>query len=108
VTIPASNTPPPPPPGGGGSSIASPATPRDPVLILILNLLLAGGVGYLLIGQRIKGIVAMLLFFGVAFPTCFAGSGLIAFVAAVDGYMQAQSLEAGRSLTQWTFFREHR
>jgi TM2 domain-containing membrane protein YozV len=73
-----------------------------------MNLLLAGGAGYILIGQKAKGIVAIVLFFAVAWPTCFSASGLIAFIAAVDGYMQAQSLEEGHAIGQWTFFREHR
>lgn len=80
------NTTPPPPRGG----VFSP--PHDPILIFILNLVCAGGVGYFLIGQRTKGIIAMVLFFAIAWPTCFAGSGIIAMAAAVDGYLQAKKL----------------
>lgn len=78
--------------------------PRDPVLILILNLLLAGGAGSIVLGQRAKGIVAIALFFAVGFPTCFAASGLIAIGGAIDGYLQARQLEAGRAIGPWTFF----
>lgn len=73
------------------------------MLIFILNLLLCGSAGYWLLGQKQKAIVAAVLFFAVAWPTCFSASGLIALVCAVDGYLQAQALEAGRPIGQWTF-----
>ena len=56
-------TPPPPaPPAGGAGSgeLVYPATPpKDPILVLVLNLLVLGGVGYIIIGQKTKGIVAI-------------------------------------------------
>ena len=108
-------TPPPPPPappaGGGppGGELVYPTTPpKDPILVLVLNLLLLGGVGYIIMGQKMKGIVAIVAYIIVAIPTCGAGSGLIAVVAAIDGYMQAQQLQAGHPVAQWTFFQDHR
>lgn len=105
--------PPPPPPSGGGPAAAGelvyPATPpKDPILVMVLNLLVAGGVGYLILGQKLKGIVAIVLWVILLFATCGAGSGLIAVVAAIDGYMQAQQLQAGHPVAQWTFFQDHR
>src|SRR4051812_272351 len=92
-----SYTPPPPPPplepgppaGGGGGDLVYPAQPpKDPILILVLNLLLAGCVGYFILGQKMKGIVAVVIFV-VAFPlTCGTVSSLVAIAAAVDGYLQ--------------------
>src|ERR1044071_8817155 len=96
--------PPPPPsappsaPGGGG--IIYPTTPpKDPILVLVLNLLVAGGVGYIIMGQKVKGIVAIVAWVILLFVTCGAGSGLVSIVAAIDGYMQAQQLqqEIGRA-----------
>jgi hypothetical protein len=84
------------------------APPRDPILILILNLLLGGGGGSILMGQKPKGIVMIVVFLVVAFPTCFAASGLVALFGAIDGYMQARALEAGHAIGQWTFFNDHR
>jgi hypothetical protein len=110
-----SYTPPPPPPveggggtGGGGGDLIQPAQPpKDPVLILVLNLLLGGCVGYFIMGQKMKGIVAVIAFV-VAFPfTCGTVSSLVAIVAAVDGYLQAQQLKAGFPVGQWTFFNDH-
>ena len=111
-----SYTPPPPPPplepggpaGGGGGDLVYPAQPpKDPVLILVLNLLLAGCVGYFILGQKMKGIVALLVFV-IAFPfTCGTVSSLVAIAAAVDGYLQAQQLKAGYPVAQWTFFNNH-
>lgn len=112
-----SYTPPPPPPTGGmppgsapaGGDLVYPANPpKDPILILVLNLLVAGGVGYIILGQKTKGIVAIVAWVILLFVTCGAGSGLVGLVAAIDGYMQAQQLQAGHPVGQWTFFQDHR
>ena len=84
-------TPPPPASGGGGALVYPSSPPKDPVLILLLNLFLAG-VGYLVIGQKTKGIVVI----------------VVAIAAAVDGYLQATQLKAGHAVGQWTFFNDHR
>ena len=104
---PPGETPTPPPPGGGG--LIYPETPpKDPILVLVLNLLLAGGVGYIIIGQKTKGIVAIVAWVVLLFVTCGAGSGLIGIVAAIDGYLQAQQLQQGHPIGEWTFFNDHR
>jgi hypothetical protein len=110
-----SYTPPPPPPpvsGGGGTGpgdIVYPSTPpKDPVVVLLLNLFLFGGVGYLIMGQKTKGIVAIIVSLVIAIPTCGAGSLAIGALGAVDGYLQAQQLKAGYPVGQWTFFNDHR
>lgn len=109
-----SYTPPPPPPPGstpspkGGAIIPPTQPPKDPILILVLNLLAFGGVGYLLIGQKTKGIVAIAAWVILLIPTCGAASGLIAIVGAIDGFLQAQHHQQGRSIGEWTFFNDHR
>ena len=116
---PGSYTPPPPPtpptPGGGapvgpggGDLVYPTAPPKDPILVLVLNLLLAGGVGYIIMGQKTKGIVAIVAYVILLFVTCGAGSGLVAIVAAIDGYLQAQQLQQGKPVGQWTWFNDHR
>lgn len=109
---PSFDAPPPPPPqipGGGGGDLVYPKNPpADPVLVLILNLLVAGGVGYLIMGQKTKGIAAIVAWVVLLPFTCGVGSGLVALVAAIDGYMQAQLLKAGTPVGQWTFFNDHR
>src|SRR4028118_1461955 len=110
-----SYTPPPPPPppsgptgpigtgpGAGGDDIVYPTTPpKDPILVLVLNLLVAGGVGYLIMGQKMKGIVAIIVWV-VGWALCGIPSVLVAVVAAIDGYLQAQQLQQGRPVGQWT------
>src|SRR5215217_957477 len=91
-----SYTPPPPPPAGpvgtGGGDLVYPTQPaKDPILVLILNLLVAGGVGYIIMGQKTKGIVAIVVWL-VGLVACGIPSGLVSIVAAIDGYMQAQQL----------------
>lgn len=97
-------------------SVASPEPPpvttgggtwRNPIAVLIANLLGAGGAGYLLLGQTQKGVVAIVVFFVLGIPTCFAASYAISIVFAADGYLQAQHLEAGRRIGQWTLFNQH-
>lgn len=106
--------PPPPPPamppaGGGGGDLVYPTSPpKDPVLVLVLNLLVAGGLGYIIIGQKTKGIVAIVAWLVLLVVTCGAGSGLVAIIGAIDGYLQAQHLQQGRPVGQWTFFNDHR
>jgi hypothetical protein len=96
-------------PASGGGAVIPPSTPpKDPILILILNLLVAGGVGYILIGQKMKGIIAIVCYVILLFVTCGVGSGIIAIVAAIDGYLQTQQLQQGKSIGEWTFFNDHK
>jgi hypothetical protein len=110
-----SYTPPSPPPSTGGAP-ASPSggdivypqqPPKDPILIAVLNLVVAGCLGYFMIGQKMKGIVAVIAWV-LGLATCGVVSGLVSIVAAIDGYMQAQHLQAGTPVAQWTFFNDHK
>ena len=106
-----SYTPPPPPPptagGGGGGELVMPTQPpKDPILILILNLLI-GGVGYLIMGQKTKGIVAIVVWV-LGWAACGIPSGIVAVLAAIDGYLQAQQLQQGKPVGEWTWFSDHR
>jgi hypothetical protein len=103
-------TPPPPPPsaGGGGGDLVYPTQPpKDPILVLVLNLLLLGGVGYIIMGQKTKGIVAIVAWV-LGLATCGVVSGLVGIFGAIDGYLQAQQLQQGHPVGQWTFFNDHR
>jgi hypothetical protein len=75
--------------------------------VMILNLLVVGGVGYIIMGQKTKGIVAIVVWIA-GLATCGIVSGLVSIVAAIDGYLQAQQLQAGHPVGQWTFFSDHR
>ena len=106
--------PPPPPPSGptggmGGGQLVYPTNPpKDPVLVLVLNLLLLGGVGYIVMGQKTKGIVAIAASVVIGVLTCGAGAVAIGAFGAVDGYLQAMQLKAGHPVGEWTFFNDHR
>jgi hypothetical protein len=102
----------PPPPagggtGGGGDLVYPTQPPKDPILVLVLNLLLLGGVGYIIMGQKTKGIVAIVAWV-LGLATCGVVSGLVGIFGAVDGYMQAQQLQQGHPVGQWTWFQDHR
>jgi hypothetical protein len=105
-------TPPPPPPvtpGGPGGDLVHPTVPaKDPILVLVLNLLVAGGVGYIIMGQKTKGIVAIVAWLVLLVVTCGVGSGILGIVTAIDGYLQAQQLQQGKPVGQWTWFNDHR
>ncbi|HET7435501.1 MAG TPA: hypothetical protein VFN10_12410 [Thermoanaerobaculia bacterium] len=113
-----SYTPPPPPPPfdgpsnpagpGGGDTVYPTTPPKDPILVLILNLLVAGGVGYIIMGQKMKGIISIIVWVVLVVPTCGVVSGLLSIVTAIDGYLQAQLLQKGTPVGQWTFFNDHR
>jgi len=107
-----SYTPPPPPPppyhGGGGDIIYPSNPPKDPILILLLNLVLLGGVGYLVLGQTVKGVLAIVTALVVTIPTCGLGALLVGAFGAVDGYLQAEQLKAGHPIGLWTFFSDHK
>ena len=103
-------TPPPPPPaaGPGGGGLVYPTTPpKDPILVMVLNLLVAGGVGYIIMGQKTKGIVAIVVWL-VGLIACGIPSGIVAILAAIDGYLQAQQLQQGHPVGEWTWFSDHR
>src|SRR5712691_530801 len=107
-----SYTPAPSPSGGsapssGGDLVYPTQPPKDPILVLVLNLLLFGCVGYFMIGQKMKGIAALVIWV-VGLASCGIVSGIVAIVAAIDGMMQAQQLQAGHPVAQWTFFQDHR
>src|SRR5436853_7865862 len=68
---------PPPTPGKGGELVYPQQPPKDPILILVLNLLVAGCLGYFMIGQKMKGIVSLIAVLVLAIPTCGAGSLLV-------------------------------
>lgn len=96
-------------PSGGGSGIIYPETPpKDSILILVLNLLLLGGVGYIVLGQKTKGIVAIVIAVLAAIPTCGVAALLVGLFGAIDGYLQAEQLKQGRPIGEWTFFNDHR
>jgi hypothetical protein len=110
-------TPPPPPPpppptgptggGAGGTKLVHPSTPpKDPILVLVLNLLI-GGVGYLIMGQQTKGIVAIVIWV-LGWAACGIPSGIVAVFAAIDGFLQAQQLQQGKPVGEWTWFSDHR
>lgn len=103
---PGSSAPPPPP---AGEELVYPTNPpQNPVLVAVLNFFLLGGVGYIIMGQKMKGIVTIIAWVILVCPTFGAGSFLLGVLATIDGYLQAQQLMAGHRVGQWTFFNDHR
>ena len=101
-------TPPPSPAASGGELIYPQQPPKDPTIILVLNLLVGGCLGYFMIGQKMKGIVALIVWVCGIPLTCGTVSGIVSVIAAIDGYFQAEALKAGFPVGPWTFFKDHR
>jgi hypothetical protein len=97
-------------PAPAGEELIHPSNPpRDPIIVLILNLLIFGGAGYIVMGQKVKGIVAIVLWcLFLVPPSCGTLSGLIALLTAIDGFLQATQLREGKPIGQWTVFSNHR
>jgi uncharacterized membrane protein len=79
-----------------------------PVNAFVFNLLVGGCLGYFLLGQKQKGIAALIAFLILIPVTWCTGSMVLAMLAAVDGYMQAAHVRDGKAIGQWTFFNGHR
>jgi len=67
----------------------------NPILLAILNLFLFGGVGYLLMGQKKKGIIAIVIF---VVTSCVGLSPIAAIIFAYDAYLLGQKLQQGESI----------
>lgn len=106
TTTPGGGTPPPPPSTPDGQHVPPPQPPRDPVVILVLNLLLFGCVGYFVMGQKNKGIAALIAWV-LGLGTCGVVSGMVQLFAAIDGYQQSLQHQEGHTLGAWTFFSDH-
>ncbi|HKB80690.1 MAG TPA: hypothetical protein VKH35_13335 [Thermoanaerobaculia bacterium] len=110
-----SYTPPPPPfppppsgtPPAGGELVYPTDPPKEPVLMLVLNLIVGGCLGYFLVGQKMKGIVALIAWV-LGWASCGIVSAIVAITAAIDVYLQSLQLQAGHPVAQWTFFNDHK
>jgi TM2 domain-containing membrane protein YozV len=76
-----------------GELIQKPDT--NPIIVALLNLILLGGGGYLMMGQQRKGVISIVSFC----LTIWFGIGiLIPFVTAYDAYLLGQKLQSGDSI----------
>ena len=94
---------------GGGSSggMVQPSDPpKDPVLMCVLSVLIAG-LGQIILGQTAKGITILLAAFLVTAVTCGWGlpiSAIIMVIFAVDAYKIANKLKQGSPVGSWDCF----
>ncbi len=68
----------------------------NPVIPAVLNFFLAGGVGYLMMGQQKKGIISILA--TVFLSMCFGIGMIIPLITAYDAYLLGQKLQSGQSI----------
>jgi hypothetical protein len=100
---------PPPLPPQEPAVIKPPASPLEPMIVLVIAFFL-GGIAYFLYGQWQKGAASLAAYVGLAvlgLVTCGWGWGLFGplwILTMVDAFMQAQQLKEGRAIRQWTWF----
>lgn len=76
-----------------GEMIQKPDT--NPIVVAILNLWLLGGVGYLMMGQKKKGIISIV---ATLLLSCFGIGFIIPFITAYDAYLLGQKLQSGQAI----------
>ncbi len=76
-----------------GEMIQKPDT--NPIVVAILNLWLLGGVGYLMMGQKKKGIISIV---ATLVLSCVGIGFIIPFLTAYDAYLLGQKLQSGQAI----------
>ena len=76
-----------------GEMIQKPDT--NPIVVAILNLWLLGGVGYMMMGQKKKGIMSIV---ATLLLSCFGIGFIIPFITAYDAYLLGQKLQSGQAI----------
>lgn len=67
----------------------------NPIVPALLNFLLFGGVGYLMMGQQKKGIISIA---ATLILYCIGIGFIIPFITAYDAYLLGQKLQSGASI----------
>ncbi len=72
----------------------------NPVLLAVLNLVGAGGLGYFLLGQKKKAMITWGIIIGVSVISCGFLSiiALFAWVTAYDVYLLSQKAQTGQAI----------
>ncbi len=72
----------------------------NPILLAVLNLVFAGGLGYFLMGQKKKAYITWGIILGVSIISCGFLSiiAVFAWVTAYDAYLLAQKLQSGQTI----------
>ncbi len=71
----------------------------NPIVFGVCNLFIFGALGYFLMGQQKKAIIAAIATIVLSSITCGAGS-FIVFIFAYDAYLLGQKLQTGQSIGQ--------
>lgn len=76
-----------------GEMIQKPDT--NPIIVAIANWIGFGGVGYILMGQKKKGIMSIVITFVGA---CFGIGMIVPWITAYDAYLLGQKLQSGQAI----------
>jgi len=78
--------------------------PKDPLLMALLSGCCLAFLGQLILGQKTKGIVMMIVSAFICVLTLGVGILILYPVAAIDAYLIAKKLKNGQAVGQWEFF----
>ena len=79
-----------------GQMIQKPDT--NPIVVALLNFFIAGALGYYLMGQERKAMIAGIIWVVLAIFTCGSFAAVWAIVTAYDGYLLGQKLQSGQAI----------
>jgi hypothetical protein len=85
----------------GGESISPSDPPKDPILMAILSGCTIPWLGQILLGQKKKGIVMMIV---TVVAACLIVGIFLWPVAALDAYFIGKKLKEGKTVREWEFF----
>jgi hypothetical protein len=86
---------------GTGETIVPSDPPKDPILMAVLSGCTVPWLGQILLGQKTKGIVMMI----VTVLSALLMVGIFLWpVAAVDAYLVGKKLREGKPVREWEFF----
>ena len=70
----------------------------NPMIVAAANFFIFGALGYYLIGQQKKAMIAAIASVGLTFLTCGSLFWLPILIFAYDGYLLGQKLQSGQSI----------
>lgn len=79
-----------------GQMITKPDT--NPIIIGVCNFFLFGALGYFLMGQQKKAMIAAVITVITTFLTCGSLGWVAVVLFAYDGYLVAQKLQSGQAV----------
>jgi hypothetical protein len=86
------------------SFIASNKSPPNPVLMALLGLCIVAGIPQIVLGQKTKGWVCLLVGIAITVPAGGLPMLILLPLNAIDAYLVAKKIKQGLPVTEWECF----